>query len=91
MVDNMNNYKEEDMSYLEKVFYETRPFFYGLIGLYALAHYSNKIALVCGFTLLYCCSFVMNRRFVYRNKMARTRVTLPSQPKKNTPDIHQIN
>lgn len=90
MVDTMNNYKGDDMYYLEKIFYETRPFFYGLIGVYALVHYNNKIALVCGLTLLYCFSFVINRRLVYRNKMARTRVTLPSQPKKHTPDIYKI-
>lgn len=89
MTDYLN--KGENMYYIEKIFYETRPFFYGLIGVYALAHYSNRILLVCGLTLLYCCTFVMNKRFAYRLKMSKSPVVLPSKPKEHKPHIHKID
>ena len=56
---------------LEQMFYDARPYFYALFGVFALMHNDNRISLVCGLTLLFCSGFVFNRRISYRGEMAQ--------------------
>jgi hypothetical protein len=69
------------MHYFEKMFYESRPFLYAFIGLYAVAHYDNKTLVVSGLTLLFCSAMVFNMRLTYREQMARIKAS--SGPSKN--------
>lgn len=63
------------MHIFEKMFYESRPFLYAVIGLYSVAHYENKTLLVSGMTLLFCSVAVFNMRLNYREQMARIKAT----------------
>lgn len=59
------------MHIFEKMFYESRPFLYAVVGLYSVAHYENKTLMVSGLTLLFCSLAVFNMRLNYREQMAR--------------------
>ena len=63
------------MNILEQMFYEARSFIYGLIGLYAVAHYDNKTLVVSGLVLLFCSTSVFNMRLNYRDQMARIKAS----------------
>ncbi|MGZ3692431.1 MAG: hypothetical protein ACXVAX_13065 [Pseudobdellovibrio sp.] len=63
------------MRIIEQMFYEARPFLYGVIGLYSIAHYDNKTLVVCGLTLLFCSTIVFNMRLNYRDQMARIKAS----------------
>ena len=63
------------MHIFEKMFYESRPFLYAVIGLYSVAHYDNKTLVVSGLTLLFCSAMVFNMRLSYREQMARIKAT----------------
>lgn len=63
------------MRVLEQMFYEARPFIYGLLGLYALSNYENRTMVVSGLTLLFCSTIVFNMRLNYRDQMARIKAS----------------
>ncbi len=63
------------MRILEQMFYEARPFVYGLLGLFALSHYDNRTMVVSGLTLLFCSTIVFNMRLNYRDQMARIKAS----------------
>ncbi len=63
------------MRVLEQMYYEARPFVYGLLGLFALAHYDNRTMVVSGLTLLFCSTIVFNMRLNYRDQMARVKAS----------------
>lgn len=62
------------MGIFENMLYEARPFIYGLIGIYSLAHVGNKISVVCGIVLLGCSAIVLSMRVNYRERMQQARV-----------------
>lgn len=63
------------MHIFEKMFYESRPFLYAVVGLYSVAHYENRTLMVSGMTLLFCSVVVFNMRLNYREQMARIKAS----------------
>ncbi len=63
------------MHIFEKMFYESRPFLYAVMGLYSVAHYENRTLVVSGLTLLFCSMTVFNMRLNYREQMARIKAS----------------
>lgn len=63
------------MHIFEKMFYESRPFLYAVVGLYSVAHYENRTLVVSGLVLLFCSMVVFNMRLNYREQMARIKAS----------------
>ena len=61
------------MGIIENMLYEARPFIYGLIGIYSLAHFGNKTLVVCGIVLLSCSTIVLSMRVSYRERMQQAK------------------
>lgn len=57
----------------EEIFYESRPYLYSLLGLFAVTQHDNKPALLSGATLLFCGAIVVSMRAFYR-KQSRVKI-----------------
>ena len=71
------------MGIIENMFYEARPFIYGLIGFYSILHYNNRTLVVCGIVLLSCSSLVLHMRLNYRERMQKAKALTAKNPNSN--------
>lgn len=57
----------QKLSILEKMFYESRPFLYALIAVYALANHENVTFFYSGVILAFCSIIVAGLRVHHRS------------------------
>jgi hypothetical protein len=53
---------------IEKLFYEAKPFLYGLLSMYSMTKPDNSLMLYSGLTLAFCSAWVFFLRLNYRSR-----------------------